>query len=523
MSDILYGKDAQDKLLEGVNLVADTVKVTLGPKARTVVLKAENEMPIIVNDGVTIARAIYSDDDYVQVGVELLQQVASQTQELTGDGTTTASIIAQELCNSGITMVREQQLDPISLKNELASVVDEVVSKLEDMSIPVENRKTLEYVASIAANNDSSMGKLISDVIEKVGKEGIIAVEESQNLETTYEITEGLELDRGYLSHVMVTNERDSTCEFENCLVLMTNDVVNNFQDILKVLELSVNERKPLLIFAKEIEGNAFPNLMVNIMQQTIKACAVKAPDWGDDQVELLKDVATMIGGKVFNKDVGDDFSTATLEDLGEADKIIIYKDKTVIINEISDEQKETVNDRVETLKSQVESQSNSWASEKLQRRIGRLTGGVAVIRVGAATPIELRERKERLDDALNATKAAMQEGVIPGGGISLDAISNTLGTGIGERLLCYALRRPMQQIVENAGVELDTNEFDTAEAWGFDSMNNVYCDFWEQGIIDPVKVTKNAVLTAASIASLILTTEVLVGPKKESEEFGMG
>lgn len=523
MAEILCGKEARDSLLEGLNLVANTTKVTLGPKAKTVVLKEKNNPPFIVNDGVTIAKAIEHDNEFVQMGVELIQEVASKTQENTGDGTTTAVILAQQLCNDGMALISEGT-DAITLKKELDKALVEVINLLDTEALPIENRETLEFVATIAANNDPELGKLIADVVDEVGRDGIITVEESQNVDTSYEVIEGMEIDRGYLSHMMTNNQEAGTWEAEDVLILMTNDVIDNFQDLIKILELSVNEKKPLLIICKELEGNAFPNLLVNLMQQTVKVCAIRAPDWGDDQIEILKDISCLVGGKVYNKDIDEDWSTITdITLLGQADKVIVDRTKTVIINNV--EEPDDIKERVDILNGQMKNAPNDWASEKLHRRIGKLTGGVAVVKVGAVTETELRDKKERLDDAMNATKAALQEGIVVGGGLTLDSISkrmvNDSPTSVGACLLSFALQRPMKQIAENSGIELDTNEFDSDGFVGYNAQTGEYCNLMEAGVLDPVKVTKNAVMVATSIASLILTTEVLVGAKEEKEEFG--
>jgi len=337
-------------------------------------------------------------------------------------------------------------------------------------------------------------------------------------------VIEGMEIDRGYLSHMMTNNQEAGTWEAEDVLVLMTNDVIDNFQDLIKVLELSVNEKKPLLIICKELEGNAFPNLLVNLMQQTIKVCAIRAPDWGDDQIEILTDISSLIGGKVYNKDIGEEWTTMSDSmSLGQADKVIVDRTKTIIINEVEEQRAESIKERVDILIGQMKNAPNDWAAEKLHRRIGKLTGGVAVVKVGAVTETELRDKKERLDDAMNATKAALQEGIVVGGGLTLDNISRKIssGTSQGASLLAIALQRPMKQIAENSGIELDTNEFDSDALVGYNAQTGEYCNLMEAGVLDPVKVTKNAVMVATSIASLILTTEVLVGAKEEKEEFG--
>tara|TARA_R110000824_G_scaffold107975_1_gene254701 strand:+ start:309 stop:1859 length:1551 start_codon:yes stop_codon:yes gene_type:complete len=510
MTEILYGESARVKLLEGINLVSDTIKCTLGPQARTVILKQEG-VPVIINDGVTIAKAVTSDDEFIQMGVELLQQVASQAQENSGDGTTTAAIIAQSICESALNSIIDGA-NPIKLKAELDALVKDTLLELDNMSVPIDSREMLENVASIAANNDLQLGELIADVVEAVGKDGIISVEDGHSLETTFEVIEGMELDNGFMSHLMVNNDDGTHCEFEDCLVLMSNETINNFQELLPVLEVAVSEKKPLVIMCKELEGTAFPNLLVNVMQKTLKVCAIKTPDFGDEQIEILKDIQSMIGGHVFNSDLGDKISNATLHDLGVIDKISIGRSKSTLIHDANEHQKETISDRVFALNKQMEAQTNDWYKEKIHRRIGRLAGGVALVKVGGSTEIELRETKERLDDALNATTAAIQEGVVVGGGLALYNISQSLKSP--HDFYRIAIQRPIKQLADNSGVELDITQLDACV--GFDANSNTYRDMWDAGILDPVKVTKSALVTAASIAGLVITTSVLIAPDEE-------
>ena len=505
---ILHGEEARKKLMEGVDLVADTVIGTLGPKAKTVVIK-QNGKPVVINDGVTIAKAVFSDDPFVQMGVELVQEVASQAQNKSGDGTTTSIILARELCRSGLKDIGAG-IDPVLLKRELDSVANSIIEHLNSIAKPINGRGDLENVATIAANNDAELGLLIADIVEEIGKDGVISVEDGQNAETTYSVIDGMELDRGYVHHVMVNKPDEGYCEFEDALVLMTNDTLNNFEDIYSVLDMSVKEKKPLLIIAKEIEGSALNNILLNLAGERIRACAIRAPDWGDDQIEVLNDIATLLGGKVFNSSVGDDFSKATVEDLGQATKIRVSRTSTMLINDNSNE--DLINERVALLSSQLDNQTNDWFREKIHRRIGKLTGGVAVVKVGAATETELRERKERLDDALNATKCAVQEGIVVGGGMALyDWVLKQNSSPIHS-----AFSAPTKVIASNAGVSLNLNKL--LEGLGFNANTNEYQDLLEAGVIDPVKVTKNAVLTATSIAGLVLTTNVLVGEKEEPQ-----
>ena len=508
MSEILYDEEAREKLMEGINLVANTIKCTLGPQARTVVIK-QNNKPVVINDGVTIAKAIKSDDEFVQMGVELMQEVASQAQENSGDGTTTATIMAQQLCYYGLNAVKSGD-NPVELKKMLDNDVRFVLDKLDNMSTKIKGREELESVATIAANNDSELGELIADIVDEVGRDGIISIEDGQSLDTTFDIIEGMELESGYMSHLMINNEEGTHCEFENCLVLMSNETINNIQELLPALEISMSEKKPLLIMCKELEGTAFPNLLANVHNKIINACSMKTPDFGDEQVEILKDVQSMIGGKVFNADLGMKISDVTLEDLGLVNKVKIGQLSTTMIHEATSEQDNSINARAQELLNQMKAQKNEWFKEKLHKRIGRLTGGVALIKVGGSTDTEIRETKERLDDALNATRAALQEGIVVGGGL---ALWNCVDDGLCG-IMRSALKAPIRQLAENSGHELSYTQL--SERDGFDANNDCYADMWEAGILDPVKITKSALITAASIAGLVFTTEVLVGSDEE-------
>jgi len=512
MGEILYDEEAREKLMEGINLVANTIKCTLGPQARTVVIK-QNGKPVVINDGVTIAKAIKSDNEFVQMGVELMQEVASQAQENSGDGTTTATIMAQTLCEYGLASVKQGD-NPVELKKMLDNDVRVVLAKLDTMSTQIKGREELESVASIAANNDSKLGELIADIVEKVGRDGIISIEDGQSLDTTFDIIEGMELDSGYMSHLMINNSDGTHCEFEDCLVLMSNETINNFQELLPALEISMSQKKPLLIMCKELEGTAFPNLLANVHNKIVNACAMKAPDFGDEQVEILKDIQSLIGGKVFNADLGMKISDVKLEDLGIVDKAKIGQLSTTFIHECSIEESEGITSRAQELLNQMEAQKNEWFKEKLHKRIGRLTGGVALIKVGGSTDTEIRETTERLDDALNATRAALQEGIVVGGGL---ALWNCVDDGLCG-IMCSALKTPIRQILKNSGLELSYSHL--SERDGYDAKNDVYTDMWEAGILDPVKITKSALVTAASIAGLVLTTEVLVGSDEEEVQY---
>ena len=513
---IIYGQDAQDKLMAGLDMVADTIKYTLGPKARTVIYKKGDGPPIVINDGVSIAKIIKSDDEFIQMGVELLQEVASQAQSNTGDGTTTAAIIARRLAQLCMEEINNGA-DRILLKKEIEVAAEHVISELNKYAQPIdEDMKMVEWVASIAANNDSELGELISQVVNSIGVDGIITLKNSKSVETSFSIVEGMQIDNGYMSHVMINSSDTGECKFDDCLVLISNDTINNFENLLPALNLAVSEKKPMLIISKELEGTAFTNLLGNIYHQTVKVCAIKAPDWGDDQVEILKDIQTLIGGRVFDVNMGDDISQIRIEDFGVADTVVIDRLKTLITS--NDSNAALVEDRVAKIRTQLDNpHNNSYVNEQLQSRMGKLTNGVAVINVGAATEVELLEKKERLDDALNATRAAIQEGIIAGGGLPLYLIGSKMHDNSNCRSLADACMEPIIQLSQNAGIVLDFNRLD--ERQGFDAFNGKYVSMIKRGIVDPVKVTKSAIRTAVSIVGLIMTTEVLIGQGDNYEE----
>ena len=494
---ILYGKEARDKLMEGINLVAKTVKPTLGPQARTVVL--QNNPPIIINDGVTIAKHIHSNDPFIEMGVKLIQEVASQAQDTAGDGTTTASILAESLCKEGLKLVEEGQ-NPVILKKIYDEEINRVCNQLQEMALPVTD-ENIGKVATIAANNDEELGRLISEVLEKVGKDGVITVEPANSIETSYDIIEGLELDRGMISNLMVNNEERGECVLNNPLVLMTNSEIKNFQDILPILEIAVANKKPLLIMCGVMEGNALTNLLINLVNKSIECVVIKAPNFGDESIQEMTDISSLIGGTVFDETIDLDFATATFDDLGQCNKVIVNKIKTTIMAEGNDP---TV--RIEMLRSQLDNAPNSWIKDRIQTRIGKLAGGVAVIKVGGATEIEMKERTERLDDALNATKAAIQDGIVVGGGLALYNARNILPDGIIKDALAY----PIKQIADNAGHILLEDVLDYNI--GYNALTGEYENLYDAGILDPVKVTLSSLRAAGSIAGLVLTTEALVG-----------
>lgn len=516
---IIFGEEARQKLMQGINLVADTVAPTLGPQARTVIL--ESDKPIIINDGVTIAKHITHPDQFVNMGVKLMQSVAAEAQGYSGDGTTTASILARAICRKGMEMV-ESGISPVKLKKELDIATQIVLEYLNENAIAVDNDEMIHNVATISANNDEELGKLICEVFSHVGKDGVISVQEANSIETTIDVVEGLKLNNGYISHLMMNNKETGECILTNPLVLMCNEDIRNAQDIIPILEIALSNKRPLLIMAKSFEGTALNSLLYNLMHKTIECAVIRCPNFGDEAIEEMVDITSIIGGNVIDVEVGGDISKASFADLGQCDKIVVTKGSTTIVGGEANK----VQERIDLLNSQYDEAPNDWFKDKLKYRMGKLSGGVAVIKVGGATEVEMKERKERLDDALNATKAAMQEGVVIGGGKALieaipvleDSLYKSATNSDGSKLLQYALRQPLQTLLNNGE---NHNAFDTegaANGWnftqgfGYNALTDTTCDLMKSGIIDPVKVTRSSLQAAASIAGMVLTTEVLVG-----------
>ena len=529
MNEIQYGMEAKNSLLAGINKVADTVKVTLGPKARNVVLEQRTTFPIILNDGVTIAGAIHDEDPFVQMGISLIQQVASEAQGVAGDGTTTATVIAQHLANKGFEMVTKGA-DPITLKNQIDSAVETVCGTLEDMATPVEYndeaKGSLRDIATIAANNDDELGRLISEVFKEVGEKGIVTLENGNTTETHYYTTEGIEIDSGFLAPIMITNFDTMTCEMERPLILLTNEAIDNFNDLVPALELSVQSNRPLFIIGEALRGNTLPTLLANVAQGHVKACFVKATGWGEDQNDTLRDLAALTGGKFFDKALSMNIKDAEEDDYGSCSRISVSSKKTTIIAEHTPEERETFDLYLETLGAAADMADHEWTEAKIKGRIAKLTGGVAIIRVGGNTQVEVAEKVERLDDALNATKAAIESGYVVGGGAALalavdqspfdeeDDFPND-----GQSLVIEACEIPARLIAENAGRNyLRAYQTEDGGVQGLNAKTNLYCNLIDAGVIDPVKVTTSALRSAASIAGLILMTEAAV-PLRELTE----
>ena len=511
---MLYGEEARRKLLDGIDAVANAVKVTLGPAARTVVLEKSWGSPTIINDGVTIAKDIELSDPFANMGAKLVQEVASKTQDNAGDGTSTASILAQALCHTGLRNVTAGG-SPVELKAGFDEAIEAVVERLKGMAEPVEDSGTIRQVATIAANNDSSIGELIAEAVEAVGQEGVITVEEAKSAETDLKVVEGMEVDKGYISPYFITDRERKEAVLENPMILITDQTINSAQDLLPSLEASMQQKRPLLIIAKDIEGEALATLVLNVASKIVKAAAIKAPGFGDEQGELLEDIAILTGASVLAKDRSADIKTQGPMSLGGAEKVILAKNKTTFVGGEGD--KDQISERVELLRSQEKVATSKWDTEKMQKRIGKMTGGVAVLRIGAATETEMKEKKARVDDALNATRAAMAEGVVVGGGVALlrarsvldDLKSNNSGDrAIGISAVYDALSAPVRQISDNAGQEasvvVNTIISNDSASFGYNARTNEYVDF-EAGVIDPVKVTRNALQSAGSIAGLVL------------------
>ena len=529
---MIYGEEARKKLLDGINSATDAIKVTLGPKARTVVLDKSFGSPTIINDGVTIAKDIELPDAYENMGAQLVKEVASKAQDNAGDGTSTAAILAQSLSSYGLRNV-SAGMSPVNLKSGFDKAIGTVVDQLKSASISVESSEVIEQVASISANNDPEIGKLIADAVDKVGHDGIITVEEAKSMETSLKVVEGMEFDKGYVSPYMITDREKREAVLENPKILLTDHTVSAAQDLIPALEVAVKQSKaPLLIIAKDVEGEALATLVLNVASKVVKACAVKAPGFGDEQGEQLEDIAILTGGTVLVKDQGSELKDITEAHLGTAEKIIIGKNKTTVIS--GGGSKKSINDRVEILRSQSNVATSKWDKEKLDKRVGRLSGGVAVLEIGAATETEMKEKKARVDDALNATRAAMAEGGVTGGGVallraseSLDKLAGKLSDeeSVGVKIVRDALAIPARQIAHNAGEDGSVVVSKIKEGkgnFGFNARTNTYEDLMKAGVVDPVKVTRNAIQAAGSIAGLVLTTETLVSDIPEENAGAM-
>ena len=520
--EIKFSSDARSAMVRGVDILADTVKVTLGPKGRNVVLEKSFGSPLITNDGVTIAKEIELEDHFENMGAKLVSEVASKTNDIAGDGTTTATVLTQAIVREGIKNVTAGA-NPIGIRRGIEAAVAAAVEALKNNAIPVANKEAIAQVAAVSSRSEK-VGEYISEAMEKVGKDGVITIEESRGMETELEVVEGMQFDRGYLSQYMVTDSEKMVADLENPYILITDKKISNIQEILPLLESILQSNRPLLIIADDVDGEALPTLVLNKIRGTFNVVAVKAPGFGDRRKAMLEDIAILTGGAVITEDLGLELKDATIEALGQAARVTVDKDSTVIVEGAGNP--EAISHRVAVIKSQIETTTSEFDREKLQERLAKLSGGVAVIKVGAATETELKEMKLRIEDALNATRAAVEEGIVAGGGTALanviPAVADLELTGdeaTGRNIVLRALEEPVRQIAHNAGFEgsIVIDRLKNAEVGtGFNAATGEWVNMVEEGIIDPVKVSRSALQNAASVASLILTTEAVVANKPE-------
>ena len=520
--EIKFSSDARSAMVRGVDILADTVKVTLGPKGRNVVLEKSFGSPLITNDGVTIAKEIELEDHFENMGAKLVSEVASKTNDIAGDGTTTATVLTQAIVREGIKNVTAGA-NPIGIRRGIETAVAAAVEALKNNAIPVANKEAIAQVAAVSSRSEK-VGEYISEAMEKVGKDGVITIEESRGMETELEVVEGMQFDRGYLSQYMVTDSEKMVADLENPYILITDKKISNIQEILPLLESILQSNRPLLIIADDVDGEALPTLVLNKIRGTFNVVAVKAPGFGDRRKAMLEDIAILTGGTVITEDLGLELKDATIEALGQAARVTVDKDSTVIVEGAGNP--EAISHRVAVIKSQIETTTSEFDREKLQERLAKLSGGVAVIKVGAATETELKEMKLRIEDALNATRAAVEEGIVAGGGTALvnviPAVADLELTGdeaTGRNIVLRALEEPVRQIAHNAGFEgsIVIDRLKNAElGTGFNAATGEWVNMIEEGIIDPVKVSRSALQNAASVASLILTTEAVVANKPE-------
>jgi chaperonin GroEL len=526
--EVKFSRDARERMLAGVDILANAVKVTLGPKGRNVVLDKSFGAPRITKDGVTVAKEIELEDKFENMGAQMVREVASKTNDIAGDGTTTATVLAQAIVREGAKSVAAG-MNPMDLKRGVDMAVIEAVASLKKRSKKIKSSEEVAQVGTISSNGDAEVGNMIAEAMQRVGNEGVITVEEAKSLETELEVVEGMQFDRGYLSPYFITNAEKMICDLEDPYILLHEKKLSNLQAMLPVLEAVVQSSRPLLIIAEDVEGEALATLVVNKLRGGLKVSAVKAPGFGDRRKAMLEDIATLTGGQVISEDIGIKLENVTLDMLGTAKKVSITKEETTIVDGAG--KKKDIEGRVGQIKAQIEETTSDYDREKLQERLAKLAGGVAVIRVGGATEVEVKEKKDRVDDALNATRAAVEEGIVPGGGIALlrakaavaKLTSDNADVQAGIKIVLKALEAPIRQIVENAGVEgsivvgkvLETKN----DTFGFNAQTEEYGDMVAQGIIDPTKVVRTALQDAASVAGLLITTEAMVAevPKKDA------
>jgi chaperonin GroEL len=524
--EVRFSEEARTKVLRGVNLLADTVTVTLGPRGRNVVLEKSWGAPTVTKDGVTVAKEIQLEDKFENMGAQMVKEVASKTSDVAGDGTTTATVLSRAIFSEGLKLVAAGH-DPMSIKRGIDKAVDKVVEELKSQSKPTRDRDEIAQVGTISANNDKTIGDILAEAMDKVGKEGVITVEEAKGLETTLDLVEGMRFDRGYLSPYFVTDPERMECVYEDVYILINEKKISSMKDLLPVLENVAKTGKPLLIIAEEVEGEALATLVVNKIRGTLRCVAVKAPGFGDRRKAMLEDIAVLTDGKMIAEELGIKLENVTLKDLGRAKRVIVDKDNTTIVEGAG--KKSAIEGRISQIRAQIEETTSDYDREKLQERLAKLAGGVAVVKVGAATEVEMKEKKARVEDALHATRAAVEEGIVPGGGVALvrasAALSNIRASEdekVGVRIVQKALEEPLRWIAQNAGADgsvvLDKVK-NGKGAFGFNAAAEEFEDLVKAGIVDPTKVVRTALQNAASVAGLLITTEAMIAEKPEKKK----
>jgi len=529
--DVRFSDDARNRMVKGVNILANAVKATLGPKGRNAVLEKSFGAPTVTKDGVSVAKEIELKDKFENMGAQMVKEVASNTSDEAGDGTTTATVLAQAIIREGLKAVASGR-NPMDVKRGIDKAVIVAVEELKKLSKPCKDSKAIAQVGTISANSDDSIGKTIADAMEKVGKEGVITVEEGSGLDNELDVVEGMQFDRGYLSAYFINNQANQTAELEKPLILLVDKKISNIREMLPLLEGVAKSGRPLLVVAEDVDGEALATLVVNNIRGILKVAAVKAPGFGDRRKAMLQDIATLTGGTVISDEVGLQLEKATVNDLGEAKKIVVEKENTTIID--GDGKGADIKARIESIRQQIIEATSDYDKEKLQERVAKLSGGVAVIKVGAATEIEMKEKKARVEDALHATRAAVEEGVVPGGGVALIRVLKSLeklegkneDQTVGIRILARAIEEPLRQIVENAGEDAAVvlNAVKAGKgAYGYNAATGEYGDMLDAGILDPTKVTRLALQNAASVSGLLLTTEVMIAEAPKDDDHGHG
>ncbi|WP_457570479.1 chaperonin GroEL [Desulfovulcanus sp.] len=524
---IMFDAQAREKLKKGVDALAEAVKVTLGPKGRNVVIEKSFGSPLITKDGVTVAKEIELEDKFENMGAQMVKEVASKTSDIAGDGTTTATVLAQAIFNEGLKLVAAGR-NPMAIKRGIDKAVEAVVAELEKIAKPTRDQKEIAQVGTISANNDATIGNIIAEAMNKVGKEGVITVEEAKGLETTLDVVEGMQFDRGYLSPYFVTDPEKMVCELDEPLILINEKKISSMKDLLPVLEQVAKMGKPLLIIAEDVEGEALATLVVNKLRGTLQVAAVKAPGFGERRKAMLQDIAILTGGQVVSEDLGIKLENITLNDLGQAKRVVIDKENTTIVDGAG--KPEDIKARVKQIRAEIEETTSDYDREKLQERLAKIVGGLAVVNVGAATETEMKEKKARVEDALNATRAAVEEGIVPGGGVALIRSMNCLDDikpadddeAAGVEVVRKAIQAPLRQICRNAGFEgavIIEKVKEGKEGEGFNAATGEFEDLIKSGVIDPKKVTRIALQNAASVASLLLTTEAAIAEKPEEKK----